>query len=174
MCIERVHRIGFTQGWQTSAVIGTVKEAFWHARRWRCNVVMVSMDIHQCFDHMDARGVVAAVQARQSPRWLVRGVARDLYLLNSTTRTPDAEWALEFDCCKGRKTGGVATPALLNDLLQHHLSSIAEQWHAHRTGYVIGGGGDDREMENTVLSHLCWGGQHVALRIRHYHIPDND
>ena len=150
-----VQTVGFTQGWQTSAVISTVKGAFWHVRRCRCNVVRVSMDIHQCFDHMDTRRFSAALQARHLRRWLVRGVARELCLLKATARTSDAGWTPEFDFCKGEKTSGVATPALLNELLQHHLSSLAAQWHAHRTGYVIGGGEDDREMESTVLSHLC-------------------
>ena len=44
------------------------------------------------------------------------------------------------------ETGGVDTPALLNELLQHHLSSLAERWHTQRTGYIIGGDGDTQEM----------------------------
>ena len=46
--------------------------------------------------------------------------------------------------------------ALHNELLQHQLSSRAEQWYAHHTGYVIGGDGDDHEVRDTFLSHLCW------------------
>ena len=32
---RRVHTFGFTQGWQTSAVIGTIRDTFWCARRFR-------------------------------------------------------------------------------------------------------------------------------------------
>ena len=134
---------------------------------------MVSMDIRRCFDHVSTCRVLAALQARQLPRWLVKGLARELCLLEARARISDAEWGPEFDFYKGGKTGGVDTPALLNELLQHHLSSLAEQWLAHRTGYVIGGGGDDREMKNTVLSLLCWVDNIVALRIRHHHTSDN-
>ena len=40
-------------------------EAFWHAQRFRRNLVMASMDIRQCFNHMDNRKVIEALQARQ-------------------------------------------------------------------------------------------------------------
>ena len=56
---------------------------------------------------------------------------------------------------KGGKTGGVDSLTLLNELMQHHLSQLAEQWHRQNTGYVIGSRGDDLEVR-TVLSHLCW------------------
>ena len=52
---RRFHTIGVTQGWQTSAVPDTIRKAFWHARRFRRKLVMVRMDIRQCFDHMDVR-----------------------------------------------------------------------------------------------------------------------
>ena len=134
---------------------GTTREAFWHARPSRRNLVMVSMDIRQFFDHMDVRRVIAALQARHFPRWLVRDVARDLCFLRARARIADADWTPELKFRIGRETGEVDTPALLNELLQHHLSSLAEPWHTHRTGYIIGGDGDDQEMKQTVLSHLC-------------------
>ena len=84
---RRFHTIRFTQGWQTSAVIGTMREGFWHALRFRRNVAMVIMDIRQCFDHMDVRRVIAAPQPRHLPRWLVRGVARELCLLRARQST---------------------------------------------------------------------------------------
>ena len=45
-------------GWQTSAVSGTIREAFWLAQRFRRDLVMVSMDVRQCFDHVDNRRVI--------------------------------------------------------------------------------------------------------------------
>ena len=71
------HTIGFTQGWQTSAVTGTIRKAFWHALRCRRNLVMVSVEVRQCFDHIDVR----------------RGdVARELNLLRDRARIADADW----------------------------------------------------------------------------------
>ena len=142
---RRVHKIGFTQGWQTSAVIGTVKEVFWHARRWRCNVVMVSMDIHQCLDHMDARGVVAAVQARQSPRWLVRGVARELCLLKATARIPDGSGP--WNLTAARAENGVVLSHQLYSTSSSSTISLPLLSSGTRIGQVTGGGEDDREME---------------------------
>ena len=52
---NRFRTIGHTLGWQTSAVSGTIREAFWQTQRFRRDLVMVSMDIRQCFDHMDNR-----------------------------------------------------------------------------------------------------------------------
>ena len=89
--------------WQTSAVIGTVREAFWHPRRFRRNLVMVSMDIRQCFDHMDTCRVVAALQAIQLPRWLVTGVARELCHLKAIARKAHVEWTPEFGYAKKGK-----------------------------------------------------------------------
>ena len=88
---RRFHTMCFTQGWQTSAVTGTDREAFWHAQRFRRSLVMVSMDIRQCFDHMDIRRVVTALQSRHLPRWLVRGFARELCHLKAKARIADAE-----------------------------------------------------------------------------------
>ena len=34
---NRFHTIGNTLGWQTGAVSGTIREAFWHAQRFRRN-----------------------------------------------------------------------------------------------------------------------------------------
>ena len=108
---------------------------------------VATWDIRQRFDHMDNRQVI---------RWLVRGFARELCHLKARARIADADWTPEFDFSKGGKTGGIDTPALLNELMQHHLSQLAEQWHREKTGYVIGSRGDDQEMNRTVLSHLCW------------------
>ena len=93
------------------------------------------------FDHIDTRSVVAALQARQLPRWLVRGVARGALSSQEQNAHIGAEWVPEFDFCKGVKTGGVDTPALLNELLQHHISSLAEQWQciAQATSLVVMG-----------------------------------
>ena len=54
-----------------------------------------------------------------------------------------------FDFSKGGKTGGVDTPALLNELMQHHLSELAEQCHGEKTGYVIGR--HDQKMNHTAF-----------------------
>ena len=103
---NRFRTIGHTLGWQTSAVSGTIREAFWHAQRFRRDLVMVSMDIRQCFDHMDNRRVVRALQERHLPRWLVRGLARELYHLTASARIADGDWIPELDFSKGGKTGG--------------------------------------------------------------------
>ena len=58
--------------------------------------------------------------------------------LNAKARIADADWTPEFVISKGGKTGGADTPALLNGLMQHHFSKLAEQWHGEKTGYVIG------------------------------------
>ena len=112
---NRFHTIGYTLGWQTSAVSGTVREAFWHAQRFCRNLVMVSMDIRHCFDHMDIRRVVTALQSRHLPRWFVRGFARELRHLKAKARIAVADWTQDFDFSKGGKTGGVDTLALLKN-----------------------------------------------------------
>ena len=114
------------------------------------------MDIRQCCDHMDIRRAVTALQSRHLPMWLVSGFERELCHLKAKARIADADWTPDFEFSKGRKTGGVDTLALLDELMQHHLSTLAEQWHMQRTGYIIGGDGDDPEMNHAVLSHLCW------------------
>ena len=91
--------------------------------RFRRGLVMVSKDSRQCFDHMDIRRVVTALQSRHLP-WLVgEGFARELCHLKLT-------W-----------TG--------------HQISISVKGR-NRGVDIIGGDGDDQEMNHTVLSHLCW------------------
>ena len=152
---NRFHTIGYTLSWQTSAVSGTIREAFWHAQRFRRDLVMVSMDIRQCFDHMDNRRVIRALQERQLPRWLVRGYAREVCPLKARARIADADWTPEFDFSKGGKTG-VDSPALLKSLPRgQHLALRTRHDHAP---------GHDRrsDTQSAIAIWECTGSQRAC------------
>ena len=63
----------------THRAVTGIREAFWHALRFRRSLVMVSMDIRQCFDHMDIRRVVACPAATSSTEMVGDGI-RDIIL----------------------------------------------------------------------------------------------